>query len=115
MTEFTDATATQVCVKAEDSHVVYGVKVITTNSFYNSQKPELVDYGYSHENIDVVRQHVNVSVEADAATPVADTPEWVYQRNPITLTATVDAHRPGRALRLCEVRVCCGVRSGSGR
>ena len=89
VTEFTDATATQVCVKAEDSHVVYGVKVITTNSFYNSQKPELVDYGYSHENIDVVRQHVNVSVEADAATPVADTPEWVYQRNPITLTATV--------------------------
>lgn len=89
VTEFTDATATQVCVKAEDSHVVYGVKVITTNSFYNSQKPELVDYGYSHKNIDVVRQHVNVSVEADAATPVADTPEWVYQRNPITLTATV--------------------------
>lgn len=89
VTEFTDATATQVCVKAEDSHVVYGVKVITTNSFYNSQMPELVDYGYSHENIDVVRQHVNVSVEADAATPVAGTPEWVYQRNPITLTATV--------------------------
>ena len=89
VTEFTDATATQVCVKAEDSHVVYGVKVITTNSFYNSQMPELADYGYSHENIDVVRQHVNVSVEADAATPVAGTPEWVYQRNPITLTATV--------------------------
>lgn len=89
VTEFTDATATQVCVKAEDSHVVYGVKVITTNSFYNSQMPELVDYGYSHENIDVLRQHVNVSVEADAAKPVAGTPEWVYQRNPITLTATV--------------------------
>ena len=89
VTELSDAEALTVYVKPETKDTKYMVKVTTSNSFYNSAKPELVDYEYSEEHVDVTLQTVSVNVTAQAETPVAGNADWVYQRNPITLFATV--------------------------
>lgn len=89
VTELSDAEALTVYVKPETKDTKYMVKVTTNNSFYNSAKPELVDYEYSEEHVDVTLQTVSVNVTAQAETPVAGNADWVYQRNPITLFATV--------------------------
>ena len=89
VTELSDAEALTVYVKPETKDTKYMVKVTTNNSFYNSAMPELVDYEYSEEHVDVTLQTVSVNVTAQAETPVAGNADWVYQRNPITLFATV--------------------------
>lgn len=89
VTELSDAEALTVYVKPETKDTKYMVKVTTNNSFYNSAKPELVDYEYSEEHVDVTLQTVSVNVTAQAETPVAGNADWVYQCNPITLFATV--------------------------
>lgn len=89
VTELSDAEALTVYVKPETKDTKYMVKVTTNNSFYNSAKPELVDYEYSEEYVDVILQQATVAVTAEAETPVNGKSAWVYQRNPITLSATV--------------------------
>lgn len=89
VTELSDAEALTVYVKPETKNTKYMVKVTTNNSFYNSAKPELVDYEYSEEYVDVILQQATVAVTAEAETPVNGQSAWVYQRNPITLSATV--------------------------
>ena len=89
VTELSDAEALTVYVKPETKDTKYMVKVTTNDSFYNSAKSELVDYEYSEEHVDVTLQTVSVNVTAQAETPVVGNADWVYQRNPITLFATV--------------------------
>ena len=89
LTEYTNIDGRTIAVTPETRDHKYMVKVTTANSFYNELRPSLVDFEYSEDNIDTVLQEVTVAVEAEAGTPVNGVAEWVYQLNPITLTATV--------------------------
>lgn len=89
VTELTDIGAETVTVKPTTKDTRYAVKVITTNSFYNHENDSLQDYEYSEDIVESTLQTVSVNVTAQAETPVAGNANWVYQRNPITLFATV--------------------------
>lgn len=93
--EYTNIDGRTITVTPETRDHKYMVKVTTSNSFYNYNNPSLVDFEYSEENVDTILQQATVSVTAEAAVPVNGVDEWVYQLNPITLTATVTPEGAG--------------------